>query len=181
MPRLVLAPALALALAGCGGAGGPQEVDRPPAGEAPPANPLATPAGVPQRATGPADAASAQVVRRWLTALSDGDVERAARLWALPARFQNGTPVLTVDSPAERVAVNAALPCGGRVARIGGAGRFTVVAIRLTRRPGADCGAGVGGSVRATILARGGRIHALYRLYDRGEAPPAPGTPATSV
>jgi hypothetical protein len=105
---------------------------------------------VPDRPTGPADRASARVVRGWLRALSRGDVQRAARFFALPSRYQNGTAVLTIDSPGERLAINLALPCGGRVVALRGARGFAIATIRLRERPGADCGKGTGGRASAS-------------------------------
>jgi hypothetical protein len=136
---------------------------------------------VPRVATGPGDPASERVIRRWLAALRRGDTRRAARFFAIPSRFQNGTPVLTIDSDVERLAVNEALPCGARAIDTGGAARFTIVTYRLVRRPGADCGAGTGARARGAIRVAAGRIREWYRLPDEpaGAArPPAVTGPA---
>jgi hypothetical protein len=145
-------------------------------------SPLDLPPNVPRRATGPADRASTRVIRRWLAALNRGDVTRAAHYFALPSKFQNiGTPVLTVDSERERIAVNLSLTCGARAIAAGGAGRYTIVRFRLIERPGGECGAGAGGTARGAILVARGRIREWYRLPDEpgGEptAPPAPSGP----
>jgi hypothetical protein len=132
----------------------------------PPADPLALPAGVPQVATGRADPAAVRVIRRWLATLRRGDTHRAARFFALPSRFQNGTPVLTVDSNVERIAINEALPCGARMAHAGGAGPYTIVDYLLVRRPGGDCGTGVGHHARGAVRVARGRITEWYRLPD---------------
>ena len=95
-------------------------------------------------ATGPADPAAVRVIRRWLATLRRGDTHGAARFFALPSRFQNGTPVLLVDTELKRIAVNEALPCGARMGGAGGAGAYTIVVYVLMRRPGGDCGSGVG-------------------------------------
>ncbi|MEA2288372.1 MAG: hypothetical protein QOD55_369, partial [Solirubrobacteraceae bacterium] len=64
-----------------------------------------------------------RVIRRWLAALRRSDIERAARFFALPSRFQHTrTPVLTIDSERERGAGNLSLTCGARAIRTGGAG-----------------------------------------------------------
>jgi hypothetical protein len=133
---------------------------------APPSD-LDIPAKVPQRATGPADGASVRVIRRWLAALDRGDIPRAAHFFALPSKFQNaGTPVLTVDSEIERLAVNTSLSCGARAIRTGGAGPYTIVTFRLIERPGGACGPGTGQTARGAILVRRGRIREWYRLPD---------------
>jgi hypothetical protein len=151
--------------------------------QVPPRSDLALPKGVPDRATGPADRASARVIRRWLAALNRGDVERAAHFFALPSKFQNfGTPVLTVDSEQERIAINLSLTCGAKAVQTGGAGRFTIVTFRLIERRGGDCGQGTGGTARGAIRVAGGKIREWYRLPDRPggqpHAPPAPSGPS---
>jgi hypothetical protein len=143
---------------------------------------LQVPKSVPRRATGPARRASARVIRRWLAALDRGDVERAARYFALPSKFQNtGTPVLHIDSEEERIAVNLSLTCGARAERTGGAGAYTIVLFRLVERtgPGGGCGGGVGATARGAILVSGGLIREWYRLPDDpSAAPDAPSGPS---
>jgi hypothetical protein len=170
---VALLAVLLLGPGACGGGDGdrPQRTTR--AGPSPSArDPLALPPQVPQEATGPADRSAVRVIRRWLATLRRGDTRGAARFFALPSRFQNGTPVLTVDSEVERVAINEALPCGARMASAGGAGAYTIVGYVLERRPGGDCGSGVGARARGAIRVAGGRITEWYRLPD---APPAAG------
>jgi hypothetical protein len=185
---LIVALAGALAVGGCGGgdeddgarrAAPPAEpapsVPRPPSTPQEPSGSLAIPRRVPRTATGAADPASERVIRRWLAALRTGDVRRAARYFALPSTFQNGTPVLTIDSDVKRVAVNAALPCGAKAISVGGAGTFTVLVFELVMRPGADCGPGTGNRARGAIRVAGGRIREWYRLPDApGADQPAP-------
>jgi len=181
----------ALAVGGTAGCGGGEEstVDArdttpgsaPRTTETTPAeSPLALPRSVPQRATGPADPASTRVIRRWLAALNRGDVTRAAHFFALPSKFQNtGTPVLTVDSERERIAVNLSLTCGARAIETGGAGRYTIVRFRLIERPGGECGTGTGGTARGAILVARGRIREWYRLPDEpGGEPASPAAPS---
>jgi hypothetical protein len=189
--RTVLAVCSALAAAaaaGCGGGDG-STVDTadttpgvpPPTTETTPASsPLALPRTVPQRATGPADPSATRVIRRWLAALDRGDVRRAAHFFALPSKFQNtGTPVLTVDSERERIAVNLSLTCGAKAIETGGAGRYTIVTFRLIERPGGDCGTGTGATARGAILVARGRIREWYRLPDEpGGAPASPAAPS---
>jgi hypothetical protein len=191
----VLAVSSAMAAAGLLGCGGDEEraVDpsdtTPGAGPSstatttPAASPLDLPRNVPDRATGPADRAATRVIRRWLAALNRGDVTRAAHFFALPSKFQNtGTPVLTVDSERERIAVNLSLTCGARAIETGGAGRYTIVTFRLIERPGGDCGTGVGNTARGAIRVARGRIREWYRLPDEpGASPAAPAAPSGPV
>jgi hypothetical protein len=186
-PAAALAVALAaLVAAGCGGgassttsstATSSTQASPPPT--APPDD-LALPSGVPDHATGPAQTTSRRVINGWLRALRHGEVKRAAHYFALPSKYQNGTPVLTVDSEIEREAINVALPCGAVATSMGGAGAFTIVAFRLVKRPGGDCGSGVGGKARGAIRVERGRIKEWYRLPDQRSAqtPSAPAGPA---
>jgi hypothetical protein len=140
---------------------------------------LALPAGIPQRATGPAKSESVRVIRRWLRALDRGDVPRAAHYFALPSKFQNsGTPVLHIDSEEERIAVNLSLTCGARAEKTGGAGPYTIVLFRLVERtgPGGGCGTGVGATARGAVLVSGGLIREWYRLPDEPAPAAAPGS-----
>lgn len=188
----VLAVAVVAAAAGCGSSS-PQHPSgsqrgataAPPAQEHAPIKPqsdLAIPRRVPREATGPSDRGARRVIRAWLDALDHDDIERAASYFALPSKFQNGTPVLHLDSEQERIAVNVALPCGAKATEMRGAGPFTIVTFRLIDRPGGACGQAVGGKARGAIRIARGKIVEWYRLPDvpGGEqtAPPAPSGPA---
>lgn len=179
MPRAVALLAC-LALAGCGGEdAAPVARDAPPRASSPPAPaPGQPPRTVPRAGTGPAGAEARRVVRRWLAALTRGDVVAAAEVWALPARFQNTTDVLTIDTEIERLAINASLPCGGRATKVEGTrtASFVLVTIRLRTRPGGGPAEFCDGEVVSAIQVRDGRITALFRLPGRGEpAGPAEG------
>ena len=175
------------AAVGCGGSKGsapgpaPQTVATDPA-PTPPVSDLALPPGVPDEPTGPAAVAARHVINDWLKALRRGDVKRAAHFFALPSKFQNATPVLTVNSERERIAVNVSLSCGAVATEMGAAGVYTIVTFRLTKRPGGNCGTGVGGTVRGAIRVERRKIKEWYRLPDKPggqqQAPPAPSGPA---
>jgi hypothetical protein len=173
--RVVALLVSALVLAACGGGSASNSDDTSPDNGATPSptqsvpDDLQVPKEVPQRATGPAKRSSTRVIRRWLAALDRGDVDRAARYFALPSKFQNtGTPVLHIDSEEERIAVNLSLTCGARAEKTAGAGPYTIVLFRLVERtgPGGGCGSGVGATVRGAILVSGGLIREWYRLPD---------------
>jgi hypothetical protein len=184
----VLVVALSLAAAaGCGGSSKPSTA--PPAqtladdpGPTPPTSDLALPPGVPDESTGPAAVAARRVINNWLRALRHGNVKRAAHYFALPSKFQNATPVLTVNSEQERIAVNVSLSCGAVATEMGAAGVYTIVTFRLTERPGGNCGTGVGGTVRGAIRVERRKIKEWYRLPDKPggqqQAPPAPSGPS---
>lgn len=158
----------------------PVAVDDP--GPTPPVSDLALPPGVPDQSTGPATIAARHVINDWLRALRRGDVKRAAHYFALPSKFQNATPVLTVDNEQERIAVNLSLSCGAVATEMGGAGVYTIVTFRLTERKGGNCGSGVGGKARGAIRVERRHIKEWYRLPDEPggpqQAPPAPSGPS---
>lgn len=176
-------------IAGCGSSSSSSPVKRPrrppPGLSAPSGAPsdaevrgaLGLPDRVPLRATGPAPAKQVRVVRAWLDDLRSGDVAAAARRFALPARFQNLDAVALIRTAAQAYAITSSLPCGAQMTTAGGAGGFVVYEARLTERPGASCGAGVGGVVRGAVLVRSGRMAEWYRLPDRSQ--PRRGQPAT--
>lgn len=151
-------------------------------GPTPPISDLALPPGVPDESTGPATTAARHVINNWLKALRHGDIKRAAHYFALPSKFQNATPVLTVNSEEERIAVNVSLSCGAVATEMGGAGAYTIVTFRLTKRPGGNCGTGVGGKARGAIRVERRHIKEWYRLPDEPggaqQAPPAPSGPS---
>jgi hypothetical protein len=188
MAALVLTLLFGSAVAGCGGSSTPASnstsTSANTAGEPGPIpehSDLELPQGVPDRATGPAEPASRKTINAWLRALRSGNVERAAHYFRLPSKFQNGTPVLTVDSERERIAINISLPCGAKTIEMGGAGPYTIVTFRLTRRPGGDCATGVGNKARGAIRVQGGKIIEWYRLPDEpGGEQQAPPPPANS-
>jgi hypothetical protein len=179
-----VAAIMVMAVVGCGGSNHSSSTGSTAPKAAQPVSPrsqLDLPAGVPDRATGPAATESRRVINAWLRALRRGNVKRAAHYFALPSKFQNVTPVLTVDSEQERIAINLALPCGAKAVAMGGAGAYTIVKFKLTKRPGGDCGSGVGGNARGAIRVAGGKIKEWYRLPDQPggaqQAPPAPSGP----
>ncbi len=183
-PRLrpaALALALALAAAGCGGSG-PTAPPAPRSAATTPAPAQGTgidpavlpPRSVPRRATGAADPASVRVIQRWLRALRHGQIARAAALFALPSRFQNGTPVLHLDTRTEALAVTVSFPCGAVATRFAGAGAYTLVRFRLTSRTNGDCRGAEGNTTGGAIRVVGGRIRDWFRLYDADELQPQP-------
>jgi limonene-1,2-epoxide hydrolase len=153
---LVALLGLAAALCGCGDSAtsskGPAPAARPPA-----------------KTT--ARSSDAQVIRRWADTLRAGDVEAAARLFAVPATVENGPPALRLTSPGDVVAFNESLPCGARLLRTRRRGRYTVATFRLTERVGGDCGTGVGDTAATAFRLRGGRIVEWRRV-------PTPARPA---
>jgi hypothetical protein len=180
--RSAAAALVALSLVAATGCGGAKKTSTPSPQQAAsdlaplaPKDDLALPPGVPDRATGPATDASRRVINNWLKELRHGHIKAAAHFFALPSKFQNATPVLTINSEQERIAVNTSLSCGAVATAMGGAGAYTIVRFRLTKRPGGVCGTGVGGTARGAIRVERRLIKEWYRLPDqpagRQEAP----------
>lgn len=186
--RIPLAAVLSLlvaAAAGCGGAhhgaGGvaqaPVDATGPmmPRTQDPGIDPaILPPKRIPTHGSAPADPHAVAVIRRWLRALRHGQIARAASYFAIPSRFQNGTPVLHLDSATEVLAVNVSFPCGAVATRFTAAGPFTLVRFRLTRRTNGDCRGAEGHTTGGAIRVARGRIREWYRLYDPEEVRPGP-------
>lgn len=153
------------ALSACGGA----HKNPPASHRVAPANAnadLLIPEHVPRIARGSADPAAVRVIARWLGALRGGHEARAARYWATGAKFQNDSPVLTIDTPLEKLAIQRSLPCGAKIRSAGGAKGFVVLLFVLTERPGGLCRTGAGHTARGAIRVAGGKIVEWYRLPD---------------
>ena len=122
----------------------------------------------------PADPAAVNVVRAWSSALQRGDVEAAARYFAVPSEFINGpdasgrVPIIRIRSLADAAAINTSLPCGASFISADQRGAYVNVLFRLTDRPGpgGGCGSGIGQKARTNFVVRGGRIVAWIRAPD---------------
>jgi hypothetical protein len=174
----------ALLLGACGGGDArPAATTSAPESAAPQPQPgaqgsLALPNHVPLRESGAGDPAAIRVIRLWSDALRHSDVARASALWAVPAKVQNGTPLLTLASAAEVRAFNGSLSCGSMLtSALGARNGFTIAVFKLTRRPGADCGSGTGQHARTAIRVHQGKIAEWYRLPDDPDAPRGPAQP----
>jgi hypothetical protein len=133
------------------------------------------PRSVPTQPTRAADPGAVQLIERWARDVRRGDFTAAAKAFALPARFQNGTPVLTLHRRLDVLAVTSGFSCGAIPTRIAASGAYTLVRFRLTPRVGGDCGGAEGHTTGAAIRVVDGHIRAWYRLYDPEEiAPHAP-------
>jgi hypothetical protein len=186
-PAVLLLAVCATAAAGCGdgsaGSAGPHPRQAGAAGPAPSGSPapgngidpaVLAPSNVPRHGSGPPQPASARVIRAWLRELRHGHIRRAAAYFAIPSKFQNGTPVLTLDSTLEVLAVNVSLPCGAVAERMHRSGDFTIVRFRLVERTNGDCRGSAGQTTAGAIRVARGKIREWYRLYQAGESGPAP-------
>jgi hypothetical protein len=137
-------------------------------------------------------AAKVRVIRGWADALRRGDINGAARFFALPSVFANTVGAggalagISVRTLREARVVNASLSCGAVLLSTQRDGRFIVATFRLTNRrgPGAGCGSGVGGEATTAFIIRHGRIVDWLRGPDPGTTPgpltvPAPPSSTT--
>jgi hypothetical protein len=176
---LTLLAVLLLAVAGCGG--GSDDGGSTAAGAPRTTPPATTPGGsgpTPGGAARGVDASDLAVVRAWAQTLQRGDVNGAARFFALPSAVANGTRPVAVQTRAQARAFNRSLPCGADVISARPArDDFFVVTFKLTERPGGDCGSGTGTTARAAFHVSGGLIDHWLRVEDLEGAPAAPGSP----
>jgi hypothetical protein len=119
---------------------------------------------------GTADATELQVIRDWSNALRRGDVHAAARYFALPSTYADGTdPPVRIHNLSQALFVNAALPCGAKLISTHRLGPYVNALFLLTGRPGpggTNCGTGAGQTARTNFLIRSGRIVAWIRAPD---------------
>jgi hypothetical protein len=154
LATLALASAVLL---GCGDDGGPAPGDQAPGG---------------------ADPEAARVIDEWSQTLSEGDVEGAADYWEIPSVAQNGTPPLELDSRADVIAFNRALPCGAELVDAQGHFGVTIATFELSERPGpGECGAGVGATARTAFVIEDGKITEWRRVDDEPVVEPSGDNP----
>jgi len=119
-----------------------------------------------------ADPGDVEVIRGWVDALREGDVEAAAGYFAIPSIAQNGPAALRITGPRGAEAFNRSLPCGAVLIAAESSGQFTTATFELTERPGGNCGSGVGEEAATAFVIEDGRI-AEWRRVPAGEPPPA--------
>ena len=85
------------------------------------------------------------MIDAWVTALRRGDVDAAARYFAIPSVAENGPLLVQIENLDDARRFNESLPCGARLVRAETQGQFTTATFRLTERPGPGiCGPGTG-------------------------------------
>jgi hypothetical protein len=134
------------------------------------------------RAGASADPGAVSVIRAWATALRRGDVNGAARYFALPSEFVNGPyDAVTIRTEAQARAVNETLPCGAQLISVDRHGHYVSALFRLTGRSGphAGCGSGIGQLARTDFVIAKGRIVEWIRAPDSGsDGSPGPSAPS---
>jgi hypothetical protein len=139
---------LALALASCGGS----EAEIP----------------------GGADPDQVGVIDEWATTLDRGDVEAAARFFAIPSVAENGPALIRIRDVEDARSFNASLPCGAELTRAESQGDFVVATFLLGERPGpGTCGTGTGTTAQAAFVIEDGEIVEWRRVAAGGEQAPS--------
>jgi predicted small lipoprotein YifL len=119
-----------------------------------------------------ADQADVDVIDDWARALAAGDVNGAARFFAIPSVAQN-VLLFPIENFDDARRFNASLPCGAELVRAEREGDFTVATFVLKERPGpGTCGDGTGETATTAFVIENGRIVEWRRVDDDG--PPAP-------
>jgi hypothetical protein len=129
---------------------------------------------------GGADPADVEVIDRWAKALTAGDIDAAAELFAIPSVAQNG-PAFEISDLGDAKLFNASLPCGAILVGARPEGELTVATFELTERPGAgECGEGTGGEASTAFAIVDGEITEWRRVAAEDgeirEPEPAPGS-----
>jgi SnoaL-like domain len=114
------------------------------------------------------------VVRAWSQELNTGDNDDAAKLFAPGAEIVQAGTTLRLNTEAQAVAWNAALPCSGRIVSISTSGDLTRATFVLGDRPKHKCD-GPGQKATAIFRVRKGKI---VLWHQTSTAPPAPVGPA---
>jgi hypothetical protein len=169
---------LALAVASCGGS----KQDRfdlhtpgahtgvlPAATLAPPPTATPTPKAKAKPKPKPAKVTrdEKRVIQGWSDALRAGHVNAASHYFSIPSVVVNGVQAF-LTSRAQVIGFNRALPCGAKLLSARRGPQHAVVGtFRLTRRPGADCGTGVGGLAAVQFLVRRHLIMEWLRADDQ--------------
>jgi limonene-1,2-epoxide hydrolase len=109
------------------------------------------------------------VVRAWSQELNQGDNQAAAKLFAPGAEVVQAGTTLRLDTQAQAVAWNAALPCSGRIVSIKTSGDTTTATFVLGDRQQRKCD---GPGRRATAIFR---VHkGKIVLWHQTSTTPAP-------
>ncbi len=109
------------------------------------------------------------VVRAWSQQLNTGDNQGAAKLFAPGAEIVQAGTTLRLNTQAEAIAWNAALPCSGRIVSIKSSGNTTRATFVLGNRQKSKCD-GPGQRATAIVRVKNGKIV----LWHQTSATPAP-------
>ena len=112
------------------------------------------------------------VVRAWSQQLNVGDNQGAAKLFAPGAEIVQAGTTLRLNTQAEAIAWNAALPCSGRIVSIKSSGNTTRATFILGNRQKSKCD-GPGQKATAIVRVKNGKI-VLWHQTSATRAPVGP-------
>jgi hypothetical protein len=123
---------------------------------------------------GGADPDEARVIDDWARTLREGDIDGAARYFAIPSVAENGPALIEIRDREDARLFNASLPCGAELVRAVPEGEFIVATFELTERPGpGSCGSGTGAAAQTAFVIEDGRIVEWRRVGAGGEEAPS--------
>jgi len=115
------------------------------------------------------------VLEGWAQAVREGDPDRAARYFAVPAIVaQSMTVELQTREQVRKF--NDDLPCGAKLLEVQHDGRYVVGTFRLTPRAGHSC-TSAGQLVRVAFVIRARHFTEWRQVPDQPGAPPGPDEP----
>ena len=113
------------------------------------------------------------VVRAWSEALNAGDNQAAAELFAPGAQVVQGGRTIRLETRADAVAWNAALPCSGRIVELSRESETVTATFLLGDRTTSACDA-PGAQATAAFRIEDGKIVLWHQLAgEPGETGPA--------
>ena|SRR6188472_1507339 len=115
------------------------------------------------------------LIAGWANALREGNAERAARYFALPAIVAQ-SDTIQLATHADALEFNEGLPCGARLLEVQHNGRYIVGTFRLTAKPGQTC-LTPGQRVRVAFVIQRRHFTEWRQVPDRPGARPGPSKP----
>jgi predicted small lipoprotein YifL len=116
------------------------------------------------------------VLEGWAQAVREGNPDRAADYFALPAIVSQSMAV-ELQTREQIRKFNDELPCGAKLLEVQHDGRYVVGTFRLTERVGGHACTSAGQLVRVAFVIRQGRFTEWRQVPDRPGAPPGPEQP----
>ena len=121
---------------------------------------------------GSSEPSAESVVRAWSQALNSDDNETAGKLFAPGAEVVQGGTAIRLQTRADAIAWNAALPCSGRILSIRSRGNTATATFLLGDRRHSSCD-GPGERATAIFRVRRGKIVLWHQTGSPAQPPPS--------